>query len=60
MEEQMFSFTPGKDYPLPLVPAGKQAAESRQRLWQLKNSASVKAENSGILKRLTNPGRRNA
>lgn len=59
MEEDLYGFRPGTDYPLPVVPPDKAAAENRKILWGLKNSMQVKTENKEILQRLTNPGRRN-
>lgn len=60
MEQELYQFRPGKNYPLPLVSPEYGAKDSRDILWNLKKSPAVRQQNEKILKLLTNPGPRNA
>lgn len=58
IEQDYYRIGIGKDYPLPVVSPERAGKESREKLWQLRASDEVIRENSKILRRLTNPGRR--
>jgi deoxyribodipyrimidine photo-lyase len=60
MEQTLYGIRLGEDYPLPVTDPEKGAAESREALWGMRKKPAVKEENASILKRFTNPGRRNS
>ncbi len=60
MEQQMYKCIIGKDYPGPVVDLKSAGKYARDSLWGIKKSKLVKQEGRRILKKLTNPGRRNA
>jgi len=53
LEQSFYDFTPGKDYPLPIVDAQKQAAKAREILHEAKKWPRVKQESLRILQRHT-------
>jgi deoxyribodipyrimidine photo-lyase len=58
IEQDYYSVQIGKDYPFPVVSPEQAGKETREKLWQLRATDEVIRENSKILRRLTNPGRR--
>ena len=60
MEQILFGIQLGRDYPLPVVSPEAGPAEAREALWGMRKKPAVKEENASILKRFTNPGRRNS
>lgn len=58
MEELLYDFALGRDYPRPLIDHESAAADARERLWKKGQLASVKAENARILARHTTANRR--
>jgi len=60
MEQSLYAFRPGIDYPLPIADTELGAVEVRKKLWDLRKERSVQQENSRIIRRFTNPGRRNS
>lgn len=60
MEQNLYGIRLGEDYPLPVTDPGKGSAEAREKLWGMRKQAVVQQENASILKRFTNPGRRNS
>jgi deoxyribodipyrimidine photo-lyase len=60
MEQSLYGFRPGIDYPLPIADPELGAVEVRKKLWELRKERSVQQENSRIIRRFTNPGRRNS
>ena len=60
MEQELYRFRPGVDYPLPVVSPDEGGKASREILWNLKKLPAVQQQNEKILRLLTNPGRRNA
>jgi deoxyribodipyrimidine photo-lyase len=59
MENVMYRFKIGIDYPCPIIELKKAGQIARDKLWRIRNSKSVKREGNRILKKLTNSGRRN-
>lgn len=55
LEQAMYRFRPGIDYPLPIVDAEAQAREARDKIWSHRRSDAVRAENPNILKRHVRP-----
>ena len=49
LEQQMYDFTLGKDYPNPIVDLKKTRKNASDILWNLKKNAQVKEENKRIL-----------
>ena len=60
MEEAMLGFSLKEDYYAPVVPPEELGQQVRSELWAVKSSLKAKKEGQRILKKLTNPGRRNA
>lgn len=57
MEQESMKFTLGSDYPFPLVPSEKAAAEARDRIWGAQKDPEVMSEANRIVKRHTLPNR---
>ena len=53
MEQLLCGFTPGKDYPWPIVDIATAGKEARQKLWSHRNNPLVISENKRILKKHT-------
>lgn len=53
MEQELYQFRLGIDYPLPIVPLAEAAKQAREQIWSLRQTDSVKAENQRILQRHT-------
>jgi len=51
MEEMMYGFVTGRDYPLPIVQQDQAAKHSRELLWAWRKKTCVKQENARILQR---------
>jgi deoxyribodipyrimidine photo-lyase len=49
LEQQMYDFTLGKDYPKPIVDLKKTRKRASDILWNLKKNSQVKEENKRIL-----------
>ncbi len=60
LEQQMYNCILGKDYPKPIVDLKSAGKYARDALWGIKKNKLVKKEGRRILRKLTNPGRRNA
>ena len=50
MEQDFYQFWVGKDYPLPVVDLQGSLGEAKKKIWEIRNSPAVKAENERILK----------
>lgn len=53
MEQELYQFRLGHDYPLPIVPLAEAAKQAREQIWSLRKTEPVKAENQRILQRHT-------
>ncbi|MGM0480532.1 MAG: FAD-binding domain-containing protein [Pseudomonadota bacterium] len=51
MEEQLYDFKPGTDYPALIVDLEASARQARERLWSWRKKTEVKANKQEILKR---------
>jgi deoxyribodipyrimidine photo-lyase len=60
MDQEIHQFRPGRDYPLPIVDLTKARKHASDQLWGLRKAKKSKVESKRILKKHTNPGRRNA
>ncbi len=60
LDQESYSFFPGRTYPLPIVDVDKARKAASDRLWNLRKTAYGRKESSRILKKHTIPGRRNA
>ena len=49
MEQQFYGFTPGKDYPLPIVDLESSAKKARTKIWSFRSNPAVKADRKRIL-----------
>jgi deoxyribodipyrimidine photo-lyase len=49
LEQQMYNFTLGKDYPNPIVDLKKTRKKASDILWNLKKNSEVKKESKRIL-----------
>lgn len=58
MEESMYDFRIGKDYPKPIVDIDLSAKHARENLWKIKNSEHSKHESINILKKHSKARRR--
>ncbi len=58
MEEKLYSFKLGKNYPKPIVDLKKTYKHASQELWKLKANPIVKKESIRILKKHTNANRK--
>lgn len=56
MEEAMYNFTLGKDYPKPIINHEEAAKKARETLWRLKKEDKTKSYGRKILAKHTNPG----
>ncbi|MFK7970016.1 MAG: deoxyribodipyrimidine photo-lyase/cryptochrome family protein [Bacteroidia bacterium] len=57
LEQQWLNFTPGTDYPLPIVDLKKSYKYAQENLWAMNDDPVVQAESVRILKRHVNPNR---
>lgn len=55
MEQQLYGFEPGKDYPNPIVDFETAARQAADRLWGMKKQADVQLAGEKIKKRHVNP-----
>jgi hypothetical protein len=55
MEQAFLNFTPGIDYPLPIVNFDEVTPINRDKIWLHKKQATVKKESSRILKTHVRP-----
>ena len=53
MEQQLYSFHLGKDYPLPIVDIDETRKKASDILWNLRKNKIVKKESLRILKKHT-------
>lgn len=53
LEQQMYNFTLGKDYPFPIVDLKKSRKKASDILWNLKKNSEVKKESQRILQKHT-------
>lgn len=60
LEQAMYRCQLGVDYPKPVVDLKAAGKHARDSLWSIKKKKKVKQEGRRILRKLTNPGRRNA
>ncbi|MEZ4949680.1 MAG: deoxyribodipyrimidine photo-lyase [Saprospiraceae bacterium] len=60
MEEAMYGFKLGKDYPGPLVDLETGMRKARKLIWAHREDQTVQKENKRILEKHTLPGKRNA
>ena len=51
MEQQMYDFRLGKDYPEPIVDIKVSGKNARELLWEYRNRPLVKKEGQRILRR---------
>jgi deoxyribodipyrimidine photo-lyase len=58
MEEMMYDFELGKDYPKPVVDIEETGKHARDVLWQKLKDPKVKQDANRVLKKHTNPGRK--
>lgn len=58
MEEMMYDFVPGRDYPMPIVQQDQASKYSRDLLWAWRKKSDVKQENARILHRHVRLGSR--
>jgi len=58
MEEMLYDFQLGRDYPKPMVDIEETGKHARDILWQKLKDPAVKQDAARILKRHTNPGRK--
>ena len=49
MEQLLYGFTPGHDYPLPVVDLKTAAEQARERLWGQRQERDVQLEGMRIL-----------
>ena len=56
MEAVFYGFSPGTDYPRPVVPPEGKRKEMVDRLWQKRNSGEARSEAGRILKTFSRPG----
>ncbi|RZS99849.1 cryptochrome/deoxyribodipyrimidine photo-lyase family protein [Aquimarina brevivitae] len=59
MEQKMYDFTLGEDYPLPIVDIQKTRKKASDTLWELRKDPLVQKESFRILKKHTLPDRDN-
>lgn len=57
MEQKMYDFSIGRDYPHPIIDFEKSAKAARHKLWAFQKRDDVQAEGRRILKRHTLPNR---
>ncbi len=57
LEQVMYQFIPGRDYPHPIVEIEKTGQEARQLWWALANKPEVKAITKQLLTRINRPPR---
>lgn len=55
LEQVMYQFIPGKNYPLPIIEIEKTGQEARQLWWALANKPEVKAITKRLLSRINRP-----
>ncbi|WP_269617628.1 cryptochrome/deoxyribodipyrimidine photo-lyase family protein [Zhongshania sp. BJYM1] len=55
LEAQMIGFTPGQDYPQPIIDLAVTSPAARDRLWSWRNQADVQCEGQRILARHVRP-----
>jgi deoxyribodipyrimidine photo-lyase len=60
LEQGMYRCRIGEDYPEPMVDLKAAGNNARDSLWSIKKKKKVKKEGRRILRKLTNPGRRQA
>lgn len=60
IDQQLFDFVPGRDYPLPIIDLDVARKSASDRLYGIRKSLEGKKESGRILAKHTNPGRRNA
>lgn len=58
MEQSMYGFTLGADYPAPIIDFEKAHRLARERIWAMRKQPLVKQEGARILSRHVVPGRR--
>jgi deoxyribodipyrimidine photo-lyase len=58
MEEMMYDFELGKDYPKPVVDIEETGKHARDVLWQKLKDPKVRQDANRVLKKHTNPGRK--
>lgn len=56
LEQSMYHFVPGADYPRPVVDIEKSGVTARERLWAMKKAPLVQSENKRILRVHTKRG----
>ena len=57
IEEKLYKFNIGSDYPKPIVDIKETYKHASQSLWKLKTNPKVKKESLRILKKHTNANR---
>ena len=60
MEEEMYKFKLGRDYPEPIIDYKSARHFANEELWRVKKSDAAKVEGERIKARHVNPGRRHA
>lgn len=60
IDQQLFDFVPGRNYPRPIVDLDKARKEATDRLYGMRKTKVSRKESGRILAKHTNPGRRNA
>ena len=60
IDQQLFDFIPGRNYPLPIVALDKARKAASDRLYGMRKSKVGRIESGRILAKHTNPGPRNA
>lgn len=60
IDQQLYEFIPGRDYPLPIVDLDKARKAASDRLYGMKKTKTGRRESDRILTKHTNPGPRNA
>ena len=58
MEQEMYCFHIGKNYPAPIIDVTEAHRDAREKIWAFKKLPEVKKEGERILKRHVVPGRR--
>ncbi|MDN4165136.1 deoxyribodipyrimidine photo-lyase [Cytophagales bacterium LB-30] len=59
LEQEWHAFVPGKDYPLPIVDAEREAQKAKVRIWSLRKDPLVAREGGRILSRHVRPKPKN-
>ncbi|MCZ4407778.1 deoxyribodipyrimidine photo-lyase [Cryomorphaceae bacterium 1068] len=60
IDQQLFDFIPGRNYPIPIINLDSARKEASDRLYGMRKTKAGRKESTRILARHTNPGPRNA